>query len=428
MSRNEYGLPLSRVGCASIVEEKERAWLLRLKTNELYEVDRINNKTKVLKRFTDGAMKGDFLYLAIEKVEDILILGSGTASNVAFYDLADGVCEYMELVPAVNDRKIKYTGACNFCKSCTYGNSVYLLGYEYPAILKIDMDTGEAAYLTDWVVEVEERISKPGVLKGYVSDYVIVDNIVWALCECTNVVLRLDLRTDEIEVMDICSDLDIQCGICFDGNFWVTGNNEYGNKLLKYDAQFVLEKEIEVYSAKAGDENYGLSLDKGHWATYPVIDLGEKFLLFSVYPSHVYEFDKALERVSIHPVFEELIDVRDERFYDLKILVPRRKGNFICFVTGNDFLWNEYEFIHDALIRYAVRTEDDERVLQEYGKVLTGRIIEEDNFIWDLGYKLTLPRFLEHMKYVSSIETADMGKNGDVGIRIHKECWEALEV
>ena len=428
MSRNEYGLPLSRVGCASIVEEKERAWFLRLKTNELYEFDRITNNTKVLKRFTDEAMKRGFLYLAIEKVEDILILGSGTASNVAFYDLADGACEYMELVPAANDRKIKYTGACDFCKSYTCGNNVYLFGYEYPAILKIDMGISETTYLTDWVVEVEKRISKPGVLKGYVSDYAIVDNIVWALCECTNAVLRLDLQTDEIDVMDICSDLDIQCGICFDGNFWVTGNNEYGNKLLKFDTQFVLEKEIEIYSAKDGDENYTLSLDKGHWATYPVIDLGEKLLLFSVYPSHVYEFDKALERVSVHPVFEELIEVRDERLNELKILAPRRTGDLICFVTGNDFLWNEYDVVHGALMRYEVKAEDDERLLPEYGKVLTGKMIGEDNFIWNLGYKLTLPRFLEHVKYVSSNGTVDMGKNSNVGIRIHKECWEVLDI
>ena len=140
---------------------------------------------------------------------------------VVFYDLADGVCEYRELVLVENDRKVKRTGACHFYKSYAHGNSVYLFGYEYPAILKIDVDTRETVYLTDWVIEVEKRISRMSASMGYVSDFVIVDNSLWALCECANAVLRLDLHKDKIEVMDISSDLDIQCGICFDGNFWV---------------------------------------------------------------------------------------------------------------------------------------------------------------------------------------------------------------
>ncbi len=428
MSKSGKGLPLSRLSCCAMAEEKGKAWFLGLKTNELYEFDRLNNHTKVLKRFADAPVKGNSLYLAIEKVDDILILGSETASHVAFYNLADGTCEYMELVPVENDGKLKYTGACDFYKSYTHGNSVYLFGFEYPAILKIDMDTREAVYLTDWVIEVEQRISKTFASMGYISDYVVVDHWVWILCECVNAVMRLDLRTDEIKAIDICSGLDIQGGICFDGNFWVTGNNEYGNKLLKYNDQFVLEKEIEIYSAKNGDKEYYLPLKEGFWVPYPAIDLGAKLLLFSVYPSHVYEFDKASEQVSIHPAFEELMEVRDERLCSLKILAPRRKENLICFVTGNDFMWNEYDFDHDTLTQYEVRTECDKEILQECSKVLAGRIIAEGNLVWNLGYKLTLPRFLEHMKYISLNDTVNMGTNNHVGAEIYKKCWEALDV
>lgn len=428
MRESGYGLPLSRLGCLVMKEEKERAWFIRLETNELYEFDRINNKTKVLEHFTDEPVGENLLYQAVEKVDNTLVLGPGATSHVVFYDLADGVCEYRELVLVENDRKVKRTGACDFYKSYAHGNSVYLFGYEYPAILKIDVDTRETVYLTDWVIEVEKRISRMSASMGYVSDFVIVDNSLWALCECANAVLRLDLHTDKIEVMDISSDLDIQCGICFDGNFWVAGNNEHSNKLLKYDTQFVLEKEIEIYSAKDSDEDYDFSIKKSYWATYPVIDLGEKMLLFSVYPCHAYEFDKVSEQARIHPVFEELIKDRDERLYGLKILAPRRKGDFIYFVTGNDFMWNEYDFVRNILTRYEVREECDEGVLKEYSNALAGKIVVEDSFVWDLRYKLTLSRFLKHMKYVSLNDCSALWKNNNVGDRIHKECWEELDI
>ncbi len=410
MGENEYRLPLLKVGCAALVEDKEKAWFLRLKTNELCEIDRKNHEAKILKRFTDAPMIEDFLYLPIEKVGDILILAPGTASHLVFYDLSNDMCEYIELAPIQDDRKLRYTGVCNFLKSYVQGNSVYLFGYEYPAIVKIDMATKEIAYLDAWVMEVEQRIKKVYASMGYVSDYAIVGNFVWMLCECVNAVLCLDLRTDKIEIIDICSDLVIQCGICFDGNFWVTGNNEHANKLLKYNNQFVLEKEIEIYSVKDGGEEYFLPLEEGYWATYPVLDLGEKLFLFSVYPSHVYEFDKASEQVRIQVAFEKLMEVRGEKLYDLKILAPRKKDNIIYFVTGNDFLWNEYDFIHDMVTQYEVRTERDEELLQGYSKFLGGKMIAEDSFVWNLGYKMTLSRFLRHAKYALLEETDNMGK------------------
>lgn len=422
MGKSKGGLPLSRLGCFTLAEEKEKAWFLGLKTNTLYEHNKLNNSAKILKTFSDRSAEGNPLYLTIEKVGNILVLGSGRSTNVAFYDLADDTCEYMELIPVENDRKVQYTENCNFIKSCTHENSVYLFGYEYPAILKIDMATRRAAYLNDWVTEIERRISKLSVSMGYISDYVVVGSFAWALCECVNAIIRLDLRTDEMEIIDICSDLDIQCGICFDGNFWVTGNNEYENKLLKYNHQFFLEKDIEICSAKNRNEDYYLPLKERYWPIYPVVDMGEKLLLFSVYPNHVYEFEKEAEQVSIHPVFEKLIEIRDERLYGLKILVPRRKKDIIYFVTGNDFMWNEYDIAHDKLSRYEVMSEGDEEILREYSKILVGRIIGEDDLIWNLGYKLTLSRFLEHIKYVSLNEVGDRGENDNVGVKIYKGC------
>lgn len=404
------GLPLSRLSCLAIAEEEGRAWFARTKANGLYEYEKEGKYAKLLTHFSDYAIDKNFLYVDIVKAGSVLVLAPLSASKIILYNLATDKAEYVELMPVANGKRVKYTGGANFLKCYAHRGSVYLFGFEYPAILKIDVNTKQVVYFTEWVKEVEQRISKTFVPMGYVSDYVIVGDYLWALCECADVVLRLDLRTDEIEVVDICSDLDIQCGICFDGNFWVTGNNKSGNKLLKFNDKFVLEKEITIYSVNDGGEDYNLPWQKGYLATYPIIDLGEKLLLFSVYPSHVYEFDKALEQVRIHPVFEELMKNKEERFYDLPILAPRRRGDLVCFILGNDFLWNEYDFVHDILTRYEVRAEDDEELLQKSSKVLNERVSIENEIPWNLGYKLTLSRYLEHIACLKDAETDDKKK------------------
>lgn len=418
MRKREDGLPLSRLSCLAMVEEEGKAWLARLGANGLYEFDKKENRAKLLMRFLDYSIDKGNLYHAAGKVGNILVLAPIAASNIVLYDLATDKAESLELVLVKDERKVQYTGDSNFFKCFLHGNSVYCWGYEYPAMMKINIDTKQITYFTDWVKEAEEKIEKKSAGMGYISDCVIVEDYAWALCECADFILRLDLRTDEIRIIDICSDLDIRCGICFDGNFWLTGYNNSGYKLLKFDDKFVLEKEIAIYLANDGEEEYNLPLQAWYWAIYPVIDLGEKLLLFSAYPIHVYEFDKASEQVRIHPAFEELMENREERLNILPILAPRRKENFVCFISGNDFLWNEYDFVHDILTRYEVLAEDDGEFLQKSSKFMTERISMENEIPANLGYKLTLSRYLKHIACLKNAETDDKKKENSVSVKL----------
>lgn len=407
MSKNVSGIPLSRLACYAMAEEGGKAWFVRSQANGLYEFDKTENRTKLLMRFPGFPVDKGFLYLAIEKAGSILVLAPASASEIVLYDLAADRAEYLEIAPVEDERKVKYIGSCRFLNCYRHGDSVYLFGFEYPAVLKLDVNTKQILYLTDWVKEVEQRITKIYVTMGYVSDYVIAGDFVWALCECANAVLRLDLRTDEIKIVDIYSDLDVRCGICFDGNFWVTGYNENVNKLLEYDAQFVFKKETEICSSQKNGDEYSLSLQDNLWEIYPILDLGERFFLFSVYPRHVYEYDKTSQEVRICPAFEGLLEIRDEKFHEMGILALRRKGNLVCFITGNDFLWNEYDLERGTITRYEVRAGEDEEFLQIKSKFMAERVILEGEMLWELGYKLTLSRFLEHIFSMSKVEADD---------------------
>ncbi len=394
---------LSRISGFALAEENEKVWFSCLKTNGLYEFDRTQKQVRLLTRFADEPLNKSYLYGTVVKVENLLIMGSAVADyRVAFYDLATDRLEYLELLPMKDSGSLKYTKETDFLKCYLHEENVYLFGFEYPAIVKVNVTTKEIAYLTDWVDKVKQKVKKPNAPERYLADYVTIGDFVWILCIYADVVLRLDLRTDEVEIIDICTDLDMHCGICYDGSFWLAGNNESANKLLKYDNEFLLQEEIEVYSARKDGDTY-LYPQTDTLATYPLIDMGEKMLLFSSYPKHVYEFDKMIGKVKVHPAFEKLLETDDEMFCELGILAPRRKGDNICFITGNDFLWNEYDFVHDIMIRYEVRSGKEEELIKEMSKFLQNRVFMENKMVRKLGYKLTLPRYLEHMIYLPII-------------------------
>lgn len=397
METGEYRSPLSRLNCFEAAEDDHKMWFARLTANGLYEYDKVKNRSKLLMRFLEYPVEKNFLYLSIQKVGDKLVLAPAAASKIGIYDLRDKRIDYLEVAPVEDLRKVKYTGTCDFVKSFASGDDVYLFGYGYPAVLKVNVKTNTITYLTDWVNGVEQRIRKSSVPVGYISDYVVNGDFIWALCGCSNVILRINLNTDEVKIIDIYSDLDIHGGICFDGNFWITGNNDKSNKLLKYSVDFTLKEEVTICSAENTDE-YSFPLQAGVWGTYPIIDIGNKLLLFSVYPAHVYEFDKITKEAKLLTAFEKFLQSCDEKLYDLGILALRKRGKYIYFITGNDFFWNEYNYENGHMTRYEVLAECDGKLLQ---KAMAGRMISENEMVSELGCKLTFPEFLRFVSYIS---------------------------
>ncbi len=395
MNKDRCETMLSKIGGFSVAEENEKVWFVCLKTNSLYEFDKAQGHVRRLTRFTDEPSDKQYLYMTIVKIGNLLVMGSAMAEfRVAFYDLACDRLEYLELLPIKGGGSFNYKKGCDFIKCYAHEENVYLFGFKYPAIVKVNVKTREVTYLTAWVDEVKKKVKRQNASDRYLADYVVIGDFVWILCIYADVVLRLDLRTDEVEIIDIRTDLDMHCGICYDGSFWVAGNNENSNKLLRYDNDFILQEEIEVYTVRKDRDIY-LYLQTDIWATYPLIDIGEKLLLFSTYPNHVYEFDKVSGKVKIHPAFEKLLKNDDEMFCKLSILAPRRKDDTVCFITGADFLWHEYDFVHDTMVRYEVRSED--KLIKEMSRFLENRIFMENKIAGKLGYRLTLPRYLEYM-------------------------------
>lgn len=113
---------------------------------------------------------------------------------------------------------------------------------------------------------------------------------------------------------------------------------------------------------------------------------------------HVYEFDKITKEVKILTVFERLLQSCDEQLYDLGILALRKREKYIYFITGNDFFWNEYNYESGNMTRYEVLAECDGKLLQ---KAMDGRIISENEKVFELGCKLTFPEFLRFVSYIS---------------------------
>lgn len=401
---------LFRANCYEMVENKGKIWFSWLKANGLCQLDIASYQVKILTRYMDEPIDGFSLYSTIKKVGTILVLGSASAApKIVLYDLEKDKSEYVDILPIKSllrdgNGKIRYTGRCDFWRSASYGNCVYLLGYEYPGIVKINVETKEVFYLTEWVEKIESRIKMTYVGSGYLADCVVIENFVWILCECAKVILRLDMQTDEIALMDIEAYSERFCGMCFDGeNFWVGG---YDNKVFKYNRQFFLIDQIKIiFEEQKSDASL-------FWAP---IDIGDKIILFPSVAKHVYEIDKKTDEVSRNNYIEDCLKKQDMNLLWNKVLCPMKSGSIIRFITGADSLWNEYDYVKHSLTRYEIKTKLNEMLIVKKSEGIKETILEDD-FNWKLGYDMKLSRFLQHLSYLpkkdenSAVEIQGVGK------------------
>lgn len=403
---------LSRANCYEMAEDKGKIWFSWLKANGLCQLDTASHQVKILTRYVGEPIDGFSLYSTIKKVGTMLVLGSASAApKIVLYELEKGRTEYIDILPVKSlfrdgNEKIKYTGRCDFWRSVSYGNCVYLLGYEYPGIVKINVVTKEVFYLTEWVERIERRIKMTYVGSGYLADCVIIENFAWILCECATVILRLDMKTDEIVLMDIKAYSERFCGMCFDGeNFWVGG---YDNKVFKYDRKFFLIEQIEIIFE---EQRCDAPL---FWAP---IDIGDKIILFPSAGKHVYEIDKKTNEVSRNDYIENYLKKQDMNLLWNKVLCPMKSGSIIRFITGADSFWNEYDYVKHSLVRYEVKTKLNEMLILKKSEGIKETIFEDD-YNWDLGYDMTLSRFLQHLSYLSKKDENSAVQISGVGKKI----------
>ena len=164
-----------RVGAMNMSEEDGKLWMALLNRNGICEVDTAKKTARICRLFDDEPLSKECLYSHVRKVNDYLIFAPARAEKIAVYNLRMDSVAYIPLKPLEQEGK-ENSGEAKFWNIIQYQSEVYLLGYSYPAIIKINVESMEVTYISDWVETVEEYIEY-GDICGYFSEgYVFVED------------------------------------------------------------------------------------------------------------------------------------------------------------------------------------------------------------------------------------------------------------
>lgn len=363
----------------NMVEENGKLWMALLDRNGICEVDIKEKRARICKVFEEELLEGEYLYCNVAKIENCLIFSPGAAKKIAIYDLASDSIRYLSLKP-VNSNCKEDQRESKFWNIICHGTNAFLLGYSYPAIVKIDMKTMEVTYIIDWVEEVERYIAR-GDDCGYFSDgYVINEESVLLPLGCMGGVLQLDLSSDSTKLIELNISMKGIGGISsLDGkNIWMVGKGNITNRVVCWNWVTGKINEMVLEDMK---ENIPIPF-------YAPICTKKRVFLMPVSASCIYEIDPSTKTIQKSKIVERPFrDPVNSVLSYWRTMAARLKGNWLSFLICDDCSWQEYNVETGESRYYFISLEEDEKT-EKYFETLLLKGIEEKRQISEMKLPL----------------------------------------
>ncbi len=342
----------------NMVEDDKKIWMALANRNGICEIDKATHHARICKIFEEEPLDGELLYCHVEKVDNYLIFSPGMAKKIAVYDLIRDEITYIPL------RKIDFhckqvQNDSKFWNILCRNYNVYLLGYTYPAIIKINMLSMDVTYITEWVQEVEESISD-GEISGYFGDgYIVINNTALLPLGCMNAVLELDFENDRTKLRKLDISMKGIGGLSSaDGeHIWMVGKGSGTDRVACWNIWEDTIKELKVPDVE----------EDGFDPFYAPVCTSSKIFFMPISAPFIYETDMSLGRIEKSNILERNFkELRYALCTDWKTMAARLCGDCLVYLTCDDFRWHEYNVVTDERKEYDIYLDEDIDKQEQY--------------------------------------------------------------
>jgi len=193
------------------------------------------------------------LYYNPVEYNKILYFPPFLAGEIAACSLRDNTFE--KIPYEHNDNTTETTKA--FIGADVYDNYVFFTPYMFPAIMKLNTETKEIIYYTDWTDKINNLASNMD--QPFFLLPLTVGKTLWLASCRANAVLEFNMETCEFIVHEVGQSGYLYNGICFDGtNFWLTPRIMTNTPLIKWNPQTGAIKEFfEIYTDEVNEKDKG---------------------------------------------------------------------------------------------------------------------------------------------------------------------------
>ena len=332
------------------VKKGEHIYFCSFRHSKLFRFNLENKSCEMVGAFDDEV--NEDLYISVVEYEERIVFVPEKASRIAVYDMGKKSIDFITFEKPKGNHKERYENAILFSGGFSYGQYVYLLGFGYPGIIKIDMTTYDLVYINDWVGEVERHINE-GDYYGYFSCGVCIEKGTAIIpLGCMKGVIKIDLKTDATKVIEIDVPSRAVGGITyFNDSYFVVprGESEFIKSIYVFDEQ--LKSIKKVIALPSENESYTREDPFRELIIY-----GDALYLLPISANNIYKIEKdtyALTRIE-KIKFESPISRGDQP----RVMAAKIVDNH--FIMIDQYLkWYDWDLAKDEIDSFECITGED---------------------------------------------------------------------
>jgi len=334
----------------SIYATKDKLWFTVKRINALFCMDKENWNLEFVgcfpeeKDFTENEY--DSLYYYPTECNDSLYFPPFLAEEFALMSLKDKTFSKIRF----KEKFCTPENSKNFSGAVTIDNYVYFTPSMYPAIIRLNTETKELAYFTDWLESVNKLANNTD--NGYFGIPLLVGTSIWLASYRGNIVVKFDTETCTSNVYEIGAKDYRFRKVSHDGdNFWITPLVNSKTQIIKWNPEKGLVKEFQELNADIDPRGFMLS---GYCAGY--------IWLLPWTTGHAYKIDTRTDEISVAMEFS---------LPNVETVHPTR--GYIAMLTTSDniYVFNERE---GKLLDYSPFTNNQREKTITYTKEISSEV------------------------------------------------------
>lgn len=219
-----------------------------------------------------------------------------------------------------------------FTKGIAIGKYAYMFGCSYPAIVRLDSETGEVNYIEDWVHLIDDNGIEESLNGFFNIRQVVFDGLyLYAACSFINGVIKIDTKTLEYTLNLV------ECGM--NSFFNITKVDENIFAIGCYRGIILWNETGNCVSRKKDGDGIGEYL--------PIKILPMNNRKIYCFPAKaekaetIIETMQFTEREFLNIPSNDCVKKIDKYWSDIVVYADRKDEDTLVYVTGADLVWHE---------------------------------------------------------------------------------------
>lgn len=359
--------------------EDMHVWFISMDDTYLYKLNLDDGQIDVVLPLLEK-VDMEFAFYDMLVYEEFFVFVPCKFDSILFLNRNDWSKEYIKIPKT--DWRIGKTGL-NFFSGIINNDNIYLFGFSYPGILKMNLKTRQFVNIDYWIDKVELANK---ICDGcFHVNYYQRGNVVYFPFENMDALMVFDLASEEAAVHTIGDTERGYISIEYsEDNFWLIPRDANITSIVKWNPN---NGEIQTY------DQYPEGFKVFPYAFYQTVNIGEKILLFAHGSNTNISIDVKRERLE---TFENLYDIPEN---GSRYPVAKLIGQHIFFLLRDRFIWWDYHTEEKKETFYVlsenmIRHIENKKIKNDYMKIKNS-ILYERTDIYNLE---------SYIKYIQILE------------------------